>query len=149
MTDLLTQLPPDPIYDRRKQIQERAAKTIGRRTLISRAYISMLMGCFIIALIPLGSVIYALINKGIAAISWTFLTALPSQPNLMQQDAIGGIGNAILGTIIIDLLAGLVAVPIGVLLGLSWVLLSWARISWRPPSCSWRHRRPRRLPLCA
>ena len=118
MTDLLTQLPPDPIYDRRKQIQERAAKTIGRRTLISRAYSSMLMGCFIIALIPLGSVIYALINKGIAAISWTFLTTLPSQPNLMQQDAIGGIGNAILGTIIIDLLAGLVAVPIGVLLGL-------------------------------
>jgi phosphate transport system permease protein len=118
MTDLLTQLPPDPIYDRRKQIQERAAKTIGRRTLISRVYISTLMGCFIFALIPLGSVIYALINKGIAAISWTFLTSLPTQPNLMQQDAIGGIGNAILGTIIIDLLAGLVAVPIGVLLGL-------------------------------
>ena len=118
MTDLLTQLPPDPIYDRRKQIQERAAATIRRRTFLSRTYIATLMGCFILALIPLGSVIYALINKGIAAVSWTFLTALPTQPNLVQQDAIGGIGNAILGTIVIDLLAGFVAVPIGVLLGL-------------------------------
>ena len=98
MTNLLTQLPPDPIYDRRKQIQERAAATIKRRTFLSRTYIATL--------------------KGSAAISWTFLTALPTQPNLVQQDAIGGIGNAILGTIVIDLLAGLVAVPIGVLLGL-------------------------------
>jgi phosphate transport system permease protein len=80
--------------------------------------LTVLVGAFIVALVPLGSVIFALIDKGISSISWTFLTTLPTQPSLVAQNAIGGIGNAIEGTVIIDGLAGLVAVPIALLVGL-------------------------------
>jgi len=114
----LTELPPDPIIERRQIIQARAAKTLMRRTIVSRTFLGLLLLAFVIALVPLISVIYALISKGISSISWTFLTTLPTQPSLIAQNAIGGIGNAILGTIIIGGLAALVAVPLAVLIGL-------------------------------
>lgn len=118
MTDTLLDLPPDPILERRAEIQRRAAQTIGRRALLSRLLLTSLGAAFVIALIPLGSVIWALLQKGIASINWPFLHSLPQQPSLIAQNSIGGIGNAIEGTFIIDGLAGLVAVPIAVLVGL-------------------------------
>ena len=36
MTDVLMDLPPDPILERRRVIQETASKKIGRRQLNSR-----------------------------------------------------------------------------------------------------------------
>lgn len=118
MTDVLEQLPPDPMLERRRLIHERAAETIGRRALISKAFVGTLIACFVIALIPLASVIYALLVKGSASLSWAFLSQLPTQPNLIDQNAIGGIANAIQGTVVIDLLAALIAVPIAVIVGL-------------------------------
>lgn len=118
MTDLLDRLPPDPILERRAVIQQRAAQTIGRRTLISKVFISLMVLAFLLALVPLGSLIFALLQKGLSSISWPFLHTLPTQPSLIDQNAIGGIGNAIEGTVIIDALAGLIAIPIAVLLGL-------------------------------
>jgi phosphate transport system permease protein len=118
MTDLLDRLPPDPIIERRAEIQKRAAETIRRRTWTSRVFLILLVSAFVLALVPLGSLIFALIQKGVSSISWTFLSTLPTQPSLIAQNAIGGIGNAIEGTLIIDGLAGLIAIPIAVLTGL-------------------------------
>jgi len=103
----LTELPPDPILERRHEIQKRAAQTIGRRTLLSKLFLTLLVLAFILALVPLGSVIFALLQKGLASISWPFLHTLPTQPSLIAQNAIGGIGNAIEGSLIIDVLLGL------------------------------------------
>ena len=118
MSTTLTELPPDPILERRHEIQKRAAQTIGRRTLLSKIFLTFLVGAFILALVPLGSVIFALLQKGLSSISWAFLHTLPTQPSLVAQNAIGGIGNAIEGSLIIDAIAGLIAIPIAVLLGL-------------------------------
>jgi phosphate transport system permease protein len=118
MTDLLTQLPPDPILERRAIIHARAAKTIRRRTWISNFFLAALVAAFLIALIPLGSVIFALIDRGLSSITWNFLSTLPQQPSLIAQNSIGGIGNAIEGTVIIDGLAGIIAIPIALLVGL-------------------------------
>ncbi len=118
MTDTLTDLPPDPILERRAEIQMRAAQTLGRRTWLSRVFLVALVAAFVLALVPLGSLIFALIQRGVSSISWPFLHTLPTQPSLVDQSAIGGIGNAIEGTVIIDFLAGLIAIPIAVLLGL-------------------------------
>jgi phosphate transport system permease protein len=118
MTDTQIELPPDPILERREIIHQRAAQTLGRRNLASRAFLAILLLAFVLALVPLGSVILALFQKGISSISWPFLHTLPAQPNLIHQNAIGGIGNAIEGTLIIDVLAGLVAIPIALLVGL-------------------------------
>ena len=118
MTDTLTDLPPDPILERRAEIQKRASETIRRRSLLSKAFLVTLVLAFLLALVPLGSLIFALVQRGVSSISWPFLHTLPTQPSLIDQSAIGGIGNAIEGTVIIDFLAGLIAIPIAVLLGL-------------------------------
>jgi len=118
MSATLNFLPPDPILERRDIIQRRAAKTLRRRNMTSKAFLSFLVGAFLLALVPLGSVIFALIDKGVSSISWHFLTSLPQQPSLIAQNDIGGIGNAIEGTVVLDALAGLVAIPIALLLGL-------------------------------
>ena len=69
---------------------------------------------------PLCSVLIALVSKGARFLGWRFFTTLPQLPSLLHLNAVGGIGNAIVATLVIDLLAGLVAVPIGVILGLFW-----------------------------
>ncbi|MBI5137974.1 MAG: phosphate ABC transporter permease PstA [Nitrospirae bacterium] len=51
--------------------------------------------------------------KGMAAINWDFFTQLPAPPG----EAGGGLANAILGTVLLTLLAALIAVPFGVMAG--------------------------------
>ena len=55
MTDTQIELPPDPILERREIIHQRAAQTLGRRNLASRAFLTMLLLAFLLALVPLGS----------------------------------------------------------------------------------------------
>jgi phosphate transport system permease protein len=117
MVDTLTELPPDPILERRETIQRLAAQTIRRRSISSAIFLWVMMLAFFIALVPLGSVLYALIAKGSQYLTWHFLTGLPpSGFDVLTQ--IGGVGNALLGTIIIVGAAAIVAVPIAVILGI-------------------------------
>jgi phosphate transport system permease protein len=69
---------------------------------------------FALMLIPLGFVLFTVISKGIAAISWSFLTKGPIPPNLLPL-GIGGMAPAIVGTLEITGFAALMAIPIGVL----------------------------------
>jgi phosphate transport system permease protein len=50
--------------------------------------------------------LYAVVSKGIGAISWTFITSGPNE---------GGIGPSLVGTVIVVALATLIALPLGVL----------------------------------
>src|ERR1039458_3062731 len=56
MSATLNFLPPDPILERRETIQRRAAKTLRRRNVTSEVFLSLLVGAFLLALVPLGSV---------------------------------------------------------------------------------------------
>jgi phosphate transport system permease protein len=118
VTSVISGLPPDPILERRQLIQLRASQSIARRTLTSRLLVASLVAGLLIALIPLGSVIIALVSKGAHYLRWGFFTSLPQLPSLVHLSAVGGIKNAIVATLVIDLLAGLVAVPFGVIIGL-------------------------------
>lgn len=118
MTSLLSQLPPDPILERRRIVQQTALKTQRRRSVQSTLFLSLLGICLTVAVVPLFFVVYALIVRGGKVLTWTFITQVPMQPTLFEQDMIGGIGNAIVGSLIVDLLAAAVAVPVGVILGL-------------------------------
>jgi phosphate transport system permease protein len=69
---------------------------------------------FVFALIPLGFVLYTVIAKGASAISWSFLTGGPIPPNVLPA-GVGGLGPAVLGTILITGLAAVMAVPLGIL----------------------------------
>ena len=51
--------------------------------------------------------------KGIGAINWDFFTQLPSPPGVEG----GGLSSAIVGTLIMTVLAALMAVPVGIIAG--------------------------------
>jgi phosphate transport system permease protein len=66
----------------------------------------------LIALVPLGLVTYYVISKGAHTISWSFLTGrIPRQPTTEG----GGMGPAIIGTLIVTGSAAVMAIPLGVL----------------------------------
>jgi phosphate transport system permease protein len=65
----------------------------------------------IAAMFPLFSVLYLLARRGLAELSVATFTQLP--PAAMETG--GGFGNALVGTVIIVLIATLVSVPIGIL----------------------------------
>ena len=67
--------------------------------------------CAIVAAVPLVSVLYMLIVRGGARLTWEALTALPPAGFEMG----GGFGNALLGTIVMVGLGGLISIPLGVL----------------------------------
>jgi phosphate transport system permease protein len=69
---------------------------------------------FVVVLVPLGFVLYTVIDKGAAAISWQFLTSGTIPPNVLPL-GIGGMGAAVIGTLEITGFAALIAIPLGVL----------------------------------
>jgi len=64
--------------------------------------------------IPLFAIIYYVVKTGITQINWNFLTNIPKPVGEIG----GGIANALLGSIIIVLIATVIAVPLGVLCGI-------------------------------
>ena len=64
--------------------------------------------------IPLFAIIYYVVKTGITQINWNFLTSIPKPVGEIG----GGIANALLGSILIVLIATVIAVPIGVLCGI-------------------------------
>ena len=83
------------------------------RTLFN-ALLSGLVACMtLFALLPLFAVLWMLIWRGGQKLSLALFTQLPPAP--LEQG--GGFGNAIVGTLIMVGLAGLISVPIGVLTG--------------------------------
>jgi len=67
-----------------------------------------------IALVPLASILVYVTIKGLPALNWEFFTQLPKAVG----EPGGGLGNAILGTIILVLLAAGIALPFGILTGI-------------------------------
>ncbi len=86
----------------------------GWRRTSSRIATVLMVLAFVLAIIPLGFVLYTVIAKGASIISWPFLTGGPIPPNVLPA-GIGGMGPAVLGTLEITALATLMAVPLGVL----------------------------------
>ena len=84
------------------------------RKLMSSLFV-VFCGCaVVIALIPLAMILFFVITQGIRAVNVEFFTHMP-QP---VGEVGGGMANAIVGTLILGGLAGLMAVPIGVVSGI-------------------------------
>ncbi len=58
-------------------------------------------------------IIFEVLKRGAAAINWSFFVKLPSPPGIEG----GGLSNAILGTLIMTLMATAIGVPLGMLAG--------------------------------
>ena len=85
-----------------------------RRTMMNFIQTVILWILAGIAAVPLISVLYMLISRGGARISMSILTELPPAP--FEQG--GGIGNAIVGTLVMVAIASVISIPIGVLGGI-------------------------------
>ncbi len=79
----------------------------------------MMRGLFatgtMLALVPLGFILYYLLRRGLGAWSWHFFTSDPTGRFLGDP---GGIKSAIIGTILIVALATVIAVPLGIAVAL-------------------------------
>uniref|UniRef100_A0A7C3F098 Phosphate transport system permease protein PstA n=1 Tax=Candidatus Methanomethylicus mesodigestus TaxID=1867258 RepID=A0A7C3F098_9CREN len=75
-------------------------------------YVCLLLSA--IAIVPLFWIISTVVINGISILSWEFLTSLPAP----YGEVGGGIGNAIYGTLIINALASLWGIPVGVMTGI-------------------------------
>ena len=84
----------------------------GRRRVTDGVARAAMWAAIIVAAIPLGLVTAYVIYKGSQVMSWDFLTGRIPR----QLDAVGGgIGPAIIGTLITTGVAALIAIPLGVL----------------------------------
>ena len=103
-------LPPTP---EPSMLRPRAGT--GRRRVKSGLATVLIVLTFLIALVPLVLVVVYIVREGAGAISMDFLT---DDIAFSTRSTEGGIGPAIVGTIVITLGATLMAVPLGVLGGI-------------------------------
>jgi len=71
------------------------------------------LACVILALIPLMYILGGVVVKGAPALSWGFLTHRTTGTGEPGE----GIGNAIVGTLLLILYAGMMGLPVGILTG--------------------------------
>lgn len=83
----------------------------GRRKSTDRLATGLVTSAFLIALLPLTTLLFQVISKGAPAIDSTFLTN--SMRNVVGQG--GGIYHALAGTLIVTGLAALISIPVGIL----------------------------------
>jgi phosphate transport system permease protein len=81
------------------------------RSLFSYVMSFLTGAATIAAMVPLFSVLYLLIKRGLAGLNWAAFTDLP--PAAMMEG--GGFGNAIVGTLVIVAIATVISVPLGIL----------------------------------
>ncbi len=84
-----------------------------RRKFTDKAMNALSVGCALLVISPLAVILFYLLKQGVAALNWDFFTKLPGP---VGQSG-GGMGNAIVGTLELMLLASVLGVPVGVLGG--------------------------------
>ncbi len=113
----LEETPLEPSRSTRDEIRRISDSVRARRVLRSQIMVALCGVALFIAAVPLVALLYQLFNKGLSQIDWKFFTTLPMTPTLVAPNATGGISNAIVGTIALTIYASIMAIPIGVLVG--------------------------------
>ena len=88
-------------------------RSTGLRKILSSLFVVFCAASVIVALVPLGFVLFFVISQGIRAVNVDFFTHMPKPVG----EPGGGMGNAIVGTLILSGLAAAMAVPIGIASG--------------------------------
>lgn len=87
---------------------------VRARLLKDAAFRGLVLGLSLLATIPLVLILIYIIIRGASSINWQFLTELPKPIG----ETGGGIANAIVGTVLLILIASIVSVPLGVIAGI-------------------------------
>lgn len=84
-----------------------------RRRVVSAVMTGLAVGSVLVALVPLAFVLFFVVSQGVQALSLDFFTQIPRPVG----EAGGGMGNAILGTIILCGIGAAIAIPVGIMSG--------------------------------
>jgi phosphate transport system permease protein len=85
-----------------------------RRKIVSKIAETLCALAVLIALVPLAMILFYVVTHGASALNWAFFTHTPKPVG----EPGGGMANAIVGTLVLIGLAGLFAVPIGMMCGI-------------------------------
>jgi phosphate transport system permease protein len=85
----------------------------SRRRVVSALMTGLAVASVLVALVPLAFVLFFVVSQGVQALSLDFFTQTPRPVG----EAGGGMGNAIVGTIILCGIGAAIAVPIGIMSG--------------------------------
>src|SRR5262245_54502079 len=88
-------------------------RTALRRRLVDRGVTIFCVVSVLLALLPLLHILGFVVGQGLPAMTPSFFTSLPKPVGEVG----GGMANAIAGTLLLILLAGLFAIPVGVVAG--------------------------------
>jgi phosphate transport system permease protein len=117
MSDLIELDPQDTRNAMREEIRKTSDHNRARRVLISRIMVGLCSVAIIIAAVPLVMLMFQLIKQGASQVDWKFFTTLPTTPTLVDPTGTGGISNAIVGTLALTLYASIMAIPMGIIVG--------------------------------
>jgi len=83
---------------------------LWRRKLVNRVMTGLIVLAFVVALIPLFSLLFEVVKRGLPGLDWEFLTGTP-------RGVVGGGGaaHAIVGTVVITGVTAIISVPVGIL----------------------------------
>jgi len=87
---------------------------INYRIAKSRTYQGIIIVLAFVVTLPLIAIIAYIFKEGITKINWDFITKVPKPAGELG----GGIANALIGTLLIVILASIIAIPIGILCGI-------------------------------
>jgi len=87
---------------------------IKYRIAKSKSYEGIIIVLAFLVTIPLIAIIGYIFKEGITKINWDFITKIPKPAG----EAGGGIGHALLGSLIIVALASVIAIPVGIFCGI-------------------------------
>lgn len=84
------------------------------RRLTSRIMVTLSLATVLVALLPLGFVLFYVVRQGITSLNWAFFTHMPAPVG----ETGGGMAPSIIGTLMVTGMAALGAIPIGVMAGI-------------------------------
>jgi len=84
----------------------------GRRSAVDRLMTSLVWTALLVALVPLVSVLWTVVQRGAPAVDWHFLSHSAFRTDLDQPI---GVLHAVIGTLLVTLTAALISVPIGIM----------------------------------
>jgi phosphate transport system permease protein len=89
-------------------------RSLARRHITNRVMVALTYGAALVAALPLLFILGYLLIKGVSSVNLDFFTKLPPSPG----ESGGGMGNAIVGTLVLIGIAASIGLPIGIGSGL-------------------------------
>src|SRR4029079_17072516 len=83
------------------------------RYVLSHVVMTLCGLSVLVALVPLALVLFYVLSQGLTSLNWAFITDMPKPPGEVG----GGMANAIVGSLIVVGLGGLLALPFGIISG--------------------------------